>query len=130
MQLGLELDDESGGRLLADTGHHAQRIDVVGRERSMQLHRWMHRQNGQRQRRPDSVRRQQRFEADALVLAPKAVERLRVFAHVMMYVHEHFVTDGTDGRGQLGRGRDAIAHTTRFDDQFAIEAAVEQRATQ
>ena len=85
---GLQLDEQSGGGLLADAGNQHQGIGIVGEHRPLQRERGMHRQQGQGHRRADAVGADQGFEAHPLVAGREAVEDDGVLADVGVDVQE------------------------------------------
>jgi len=90
----------------------------------------VHRQDGQRERGPDTVGAQQGLEAHALVAAGEAVQRLGVFADVMVHVDEHLGADVSQLEGG-GRGDDdAVPHAADLDHDLTADRTFEQRAAE
>src|SRR5437868_3519981 len=80
----LQLDQQSLRRPLADAGDEHQRVEIIVGEAPAERARGMDRKDRERQLRPDTRRRDQRFEGVALVATRKPEQDHGVFAHVEM----------------------------------------------
>ena len=118
-----QVEDEARRGLAADTGHRAQRAEVLVEHGPHQVGGTQGAQDGEGQGRTDAVGAEQRLEAAPLLGGGEAVEHDGVLADVGVHVQ-------LDGRApvahrgqQRRRHREAVADATHVDDELAFGAA-------